>query len=79
MIQIQPINIIGKQATLSHINVQLQTGGETSTAFYTLKDSEGGYLYDGIIQIPNEIHSLWAEDDSVIEDYVLETLNLKRL
>jgi hypothetical protein len=79
MIQIKPINILGKEATFLHINVQLQTGGETSTAFYTLKDSEGGYLYDNIIQIPSEVHSLWAEDDSVIEDYVLETLNLKRL
>jgi len=79
MIQIQPINIIGKQATQIVINVQLQTGAETSTAFYTLKDSEGGYLYDGIIQIPSEVHSLWAEDDSVIEDYVLEQLKLKRL
>lgn len=79
MIQIQPINLLEKEATQIVINVQLQTGGETSTAFYTLKDSEGGYLYDNIIQIPSEVHSLWAEDDSVIEDYVLETLNLKRL
>ena len=79
MINITPINIVGKQATKILINVQLQTGGTTSTAFYQLKDAQGGYLYDGIISIPTAVHSTWGTDDSVIENYVLQQLNLTRL
>lgn len=78
MIQIQPIQILDRQATQLEIRVELKPNADTSTAYYNIRNSERGLIFNGIIQIPIEIHSTWGEDDSVIEDYVLEQLNLQR-
>lgn len=79
MKKIKKTKILNTDATQIDIIVHVPLHSDTSTAFYVLKDADGGYLYDGIVKIPSEIHSVWGVDDSVIENFVLSELNLEIL
>jgi hypothetical protein len=43
---------------------------------YTLKNSNGETYYTGTVEVPANIIQQWGEDDSIIWDYVADTLGL---
>ena len=43
---------------------------------YTLKNSSGEVYYTGTIEVPSNIIQQWGADDSIIWDYVINTLGI---
>lgn len=68
-----------REATDIEINTFFSVGGTTSQTHWTIKSEQGEILAQGNCSIPEEIHAQWGTDDSIIEDYVLEQLNLEKL
>lgn len=81
MINITPLNI-GVQnqiATQIKIRAEFYTSTNTSRVFWQLFNDNDLQLLNGDLVIPEATHNAWGTDDSVIEDYVLNQLNLERL
>lgn len=69
----------GKKAT----KVEIEVGGfplnsKTGNATAIFKDEEGNGVGRERLEIPEEVFAKWGTDDSIIEDYVLKTLGLKK-
>lgn len=80
MVNIQAIEIPTKGTAIT-LEVRVLTFGlnaESAIAYYALKDSNNNTLLEGNLQIISEVFLNWGTDDSVIEDFVLDELNLVR-
>lgn len=80
MINIEPIEIPTKGTAIT-LEVRVLTfnlNSDSAIAYYALRDSNSNILLDGNLQIISEVFLNWGTDDSIIEDFVLETLNLER-
>ena len=80
MTQIQPIQIPLRNETAEFIKMrsEFDLNAETSRVFWQVFNSEQQPITSGMIEIPSEVHEAWTSDDTHIEDYVLEKLNLVR-
>jgi hypothetical protein len=79
--QIQPflIGLPQKEAISISVNTLLTLGDTTSQSYWALYDSAEQQIASGSLPIPEEIHSQWGTDDSVILDYILLSLGLTKL
>ena len=81
MIQINPTQIPLRNAEANFITMrsEFHLGTETSRVFWQVYDVEKQPITSGTIEVDSDTHLAWGVDDSVIEDYVLNQLNLERL
>lgn len=81
MIQIQPIKIglPSKEGTQLALRTEFTIGEDTSRLFWQIFDAENNQLGCGNIEVGAETHANWGEDDTIIEDYAINFLGLKRL
>lgn len=81
MIAIKPTQIPLRNAEANFISMRSEFNLNTDTSIvqWFLYDSERKPITNGAVEIPSETHLAWGVDDSIVEDYVLEQLNLERL
>lgn len=81
MIPIKPTQIPLRNAEANFISMrsEFDLGAETSRVFWQLFDAEQKAITSGTVEIDSKTHFSWVENDSVIENYVINQLNLKKL
>lgn len=82
MIQIQPITLGLPSQEAIQIMVRPIIGSTTDTScstYYEVLSENNVILASGNILISEEDYALWSDDNTFIEDIVLNQLKLKRL
>ena len=81
MIQIKPIQIPLRNTEANFIKMrsEFDLNSDKSIIQWFIYNSEQQIITNGTLDIPIEVHNAWQDDDTIIEDYVLSKLKLKRL
>lgn len=80
MINIEPIEIPTKGTAIT-LEVRVLTfslNSDSATAYYALRSENSNILLEGNLEISSEVFLNWGTDDSIIEDFVLQALNLTK-
>jgi hypothetical protein len=68
-----------EEATEIDITVRFDLGAKTSQSYWVLLNENNQKVADGNIDIPEEIHSKWGTDDTLVLDYILLSLGLTKI
>lgn len=81
MINIEPV-VIPTKGTATKLEIRVLTFGLNSTSattYWSLLTDTNQVVLDGNLVIPSEVFLNWGTDDSIIEDYVIDELNLVKI
>jgi hypothetical protein len=68
-----------EEATEIDITVRFDLGAKTSQSYWVLLNEANQKVADGNLDIPEEIHTQWGTDDTLVLDYILLSLGLTKL
>jgi len=71
--------ILGSIDRIHIVFLPFYTDSKTCSIKYIIYSTLDNIISEGIISIDEELFAKWGYDNKIIEDYVIETLNLKRL
>ena len=85
MKQIAPITLTLNKGTANAIsvrpiNIELHKDNcDCYWQLFSIDDEKTTQIEDGNLNIPSSIYLNWADDDSIIENYVIDQLGLENL